>query len=159
MKCVNCGHAMTSTRGVHRYTESGLSNVTLVNVETRACPECGERELVIPRIEDLHRLIARAVATSQAKLSPEEIRFLRKWLGYSSTDFALVTGVRPESVSRWESKDNNSPMAPTAERLLRMLVANHDPVEQYPIDLFKTQLRVKPKPLRFRGPDWKQAAS
>ncbi len=159
MKCVNCGDRMTSTRGVHRYTESGLSNVTLVNVEIRTCPECGEREIVIPRIDDLHRRIARAIATSPAKLTPEQIRFLRKWLGYSSADFALLMGVRPESVSRWESKDNNSPMTPTAERLLRMFVANHEPVEKYPIDLFKLQPRVKPEPLRFRAPDWKQAAS
>lgn len=158
MKCLS-GHPMASTRGVHRYTESGLANVILMNVETRACAECGEREVVIPKIEQLHRLIARAIATEAPKLEPEHVRFLRKWLGYSSADFALVMGVQPESVSRWERKDTTTPIGPTAERLLRVLVANQDPIERYPIDLLKTKTRLKGKPLRFRGPDWKQAAS
>ena len=63
-----------------------------------------------------------------------------------------------ETVSRWESKASGYPMPPTAERLLRLMVANQDPVTQYLIDLFKTQPRVKPAPLKFKGPDWKRAA-
>jgi putative zinc finger/helix-turn-helix YgiT family protein len=157
MKCVNCGGSMKTERRAHRYTESGLSNVTLLNVEVRTCPACGEQEIVIPHIEDLHRLIARAVMVKPSTLSPDEIRFLRKWLGFSSTDFALAMGVRPETVSRWESKSTRQPMAATAERLLRLMVANQEPVEKYPIDLFKTQPRVKPAPLKFRAPDWKRS--
>jgi DNA-binding transcriptional regulator YiaG len=130
-----------------------------MNVETRACDECGEREVVIPKIEQLHRLIARALATEAPKLEPEHVRFLRKWLGYSSADFALVMGVRPESVSRWERAGTTNPIGPTAERLLRVLVANQDPLEKYPIDFLKLKARVKPQPMRFRGPDWKKAAS
>jgi len=160
MKCGRCTGVMKSTRGAHRYTESGLSNVTLLNVEIRHCPECGEREIVIPRIEELHRLIARTVATEPARLNSEQIRFLRKWLGWSSSDFALMMGVRPETVSRWEGKGTGYQMPPTAERLLRLMVANQEPTEKYPIDLFKLQPRVRPKPLKFiKSPDWKEAAS
>ena len=159
MKCINCGKTLKSARGAHRYTESGLSNVTLLNVELRGCETCGDREVVIPRIEELHKLIAQAVSRSPARLSPEEIRFLRKWLGFAAVDFALVMGVRPETVSRWENKDGTFPMPPTAERLVRIMVANQDPVTQYPLDLFKLQPRTKPEALKFRGPDWKRAAS
>jgi len=160
MKCVHCGSVTKSTRGAHRYTESGLSNVTLLNVELRNCSACGEREVVIPRIEELHRLIARTLATSTSRLSPEQIRYLRKWLGWSSADFALMMGVRPETVSRWEGKGAGYQMPPTAERLLRLMVANQDPVTKYPIDLFKLQPRLKPQPLKFiKSPDWKEAAS
>jgi putative zinc finger/helix-turn-helix YgiT family protein len=159
MKCVRCGSPVKSTRGAHRYTESGLANVSLLNVELRNCPSCGEREVVIPRIEDLHRAIAYAIGQDQAKLTPEKIRYLRKWLGFSMADFALMMGVRPETVSRWESKDSGYQMPPTAERLLRMMVANQEPVTKYPIDLFKLQPKVKPQPLKFRAPDWKRAAS
>jgi len=160
MKCVHCSGVIKSTRGAHRYTESGLSNVTLLNVELRHCSECGEREVVIPRIEELHRIIARTVATGQSRLNPEQIRFLRKWLGWSSVDFALMMGVRPETVSRWEHKGTGYQMPATAERLLRLMVANQDPVTKYPIDLFKLQPRLRPLPLKFiKSPDWREAAS
>lgn len=156
MKCVRCGTPLKVVRGAHHYTESGLLNVTLMNVEIRSCPSCGEREIVIPRIEELHRTMARAISQTTAKLTPEEIRFLRKWLGLATSDFALVMGVRPETVSRWESKESGYQMPPTAEHLLRIMVANQEPVTKYPIDLFKLQPRVKPEPLKFRAPDWKR---
>lgn len=160
MKCVNCGSEMKSATGTHRYTESGLSNVTLVGVKVRTCPECGEREVSIPKTADLHRQIARTISRERGTLGPEEIRFLRKWLGYSSADFALVMGVRPETVSRWENRDAGFPMAPTADRLLRLLVSNQEPIEKYPIDLLKTPTRAaKAQPLKLRAPDWKKAAS
>jgi putative zinc finger/helix-turn-helix YgiT family protein len=159
MKCVHCGGAMKSARGTHRYTESGLSNVTLVNVEVRSCPKCGERELVIPKIEMLHRLIARALIHEPGILKPDVIKFLRKWLGLSSQDFALLMGVRPETVSRWESPDAAYPLTATSDRLLRLLVNNQDPVERYPINLFKLKPRTKPTPIKLTAPDWKKAAS
>ena len=160
MKCVHCGSVTKSTRSAHRYTESGLSNVTLLNVELRNCSACGEREVVISRIEELHRLIARTLATSKARLNQEQIRYLRKWIGWSSADFALMMGVRPETVSRWEGNGAGYQMPPTAERLLRMMVANQEPVTKYPIDLFKLQPRTKAQPLKFiKSPDWKEAAS
>lgn len=73
--------------------------------------------------------IARAITTEPIPLEPEQVRFLRKWLGLSSADFSLFMGVRPETVSRWENKDAAYPLSPTADRLLRLLVANQDPVE------------------------------
>lgn len=158
MKCVHCGGTMKSTRGAHRYTESGLSDVTLVNVEIRTCPDCGEREVVIPKMEHLHRMIAHDMSLRSRRLEPQEVRFLRTWLGFVTADFALTMGVRPETVSRWESKEAGYQIPATADRLLRLLVANREPVEPYPIDLFKTQPRVKPAPLKFKAPDWKRAA-
>jgi putative zinc finger/helix-turn-helix YgiT family protein len=159
MKCVQCGGAMKSSRGTHRYTESGLSNVTLVNVEMRVCPQCGEREVVIPKVEMLHRLIARALIREPGILKPEVIRFLRKWLGLSSQDFALLMGVRPETVSRWENPDAAYPLTPTSDRLIRLLVANQEPVERYPLDLFKLKPRTKPVAIKLRAPDWKKEAA
>jgi putative zinc finger/helix-turn-helix YgiT family protein len=157
MKCVNCGHAMTATRGTHRYTESGLSNVTLANIEIRTCPQCGERRVVIPKMDLLHRMIAKALIRANRPFAPDEIRFLRKWLGLSSLDFALVMGVRPETVSRWEN--GKYPFPPTADRLLRLLVSNQEPMERYPIDLFKLKHHARPTPIRLKAPDWKEAAS
>lgn len=131
MKCPECGATTKVTREDHPYTEAGLPNVILRGVEIRLCPKCGERELVIPRIEQLHRELAFAFAGRKAHLTPAEIRFMRKYLGWSGKDFARAMGVTPEQVSRWE---NGAPMGATAERLLRLMVLRERPVEEYPND-------------------------
>jgi putative zinc finger/helix-turn-helix YgiT family protein len=119
----------------HRYTESGLPNVVLVGVEVEHCQNCGEILVSIPNIEGLHRAIAMELIRHPGRLAPNEIRFLRKWLGWSGVDFAKHMGVAPETVSRWESMENGKAMGGTAERLLRLAVAHGQPTDAYPIDL------------------------
>jgi putative zinc finger/helix-turn-helix YgiT family protein len=133
MKCPQCRHEMTRKTENHRYTESGLPNIVLVGVEVRHCPQCGEDMVSIPHIEELHRSIAMALIRHPGRLSANEIRFLRKWLGWSGVDFAKHMGVAPETVSRWETADK--PMGGTAERLLRLAVAHGQPIDEYPIEL------------------------
>ena len=133
MKCPQCRHEVVRSVENHRYTESGLSNVVLVGVEVRRCQSCGESMVSIPRIEELHCAIAMELIRQSGRLAPSEIRFLRKWLGWSGVDFARHMGVAPETVSRWESAESPKPMGGTAERLLRLAVAHGQPVDEYPI--------------------------
>jgi putative zinc finger/helix-turn-helix YgiT family protein len=126
---------MVRTIENHRYTESGLPNVVLVGVEVRRCRNCGESMVAIPHIEELHRALAMTLIRQTGRLAPSEIRFLRKWLGWSGVDFASHMGVAPETVSRWESMENPKPMGGTAERLLRLAVAHGQPIDQYPIGM------------------------
>lgn len=155
MRCVRCGGFLTSARGTHRYTEAGLSNVTLVDVEVRKCSHCGERELVTPRIEVLHRAIARALSRQAAPLTPEAVRFLRRWLGLTSQRFARVMGVCRETVCRWERIDAPYPLTPPADRLLKLLVAHHESVDPYPLDLLTGARRGRPAPIVLVSPDWR----
>mgnify|MGYP003580238130 CR=1 FL=1 len=150
MKCSQCGHAMKTRRENYLYRESGLSNVTLVGVEVSRCPHCGEHEAVIPKIEGLHRVIADAVARKVPRLTPEEIRFLRKYLGWSGGDFAEYMGVAPETVSRWEN--GSTPMGPLAERLLRLAVLSREPAGDYSLDVLKGVAReeASPRSLKVR---------
>jgi hypothetical protein len=65
-KCRLCGKAeLTSTTENHRYTECGLPNVVLVGVEVRRCVACGHHELVLPRVTELHRVIASGPAQAE----------------------------------------------------------------------------------------------
>jgi putative zinc finger/helix-turn-helix YgiT family protein len=155
MKCLTCGKEMQSRRENYRYTESGLSNIVLANVEVRTCPHCGEREVVIPRLDELHRAIAQALVRQHTKLNPEQIRFLRKYLGWSAVDFARYMAVQPETVSRWESGSQD--MGEISDRLLRLLVAHRQPEERYPIEMFRHRLRRTAKAtLRFKAdPTWR----
>ncbi|MBZ5637306.1 MAG: helix-turn-helix domain-containing protein [Acidobacteriia bacterium] len=135
MTCEECGGPTTTVRENFHYTASGLPNVTLVGVLVARCPKCGAFEVEIPRIEELHRTIAGAVVTKPAPLTPAEIRFLRKWLGWSGVDFAAHMGVTPETVSRWEN--SNLGIGAAADRLLRLMIVNQVPVQDYSLEMLK----------------------
>lgn len=147
MKCDACGEPMTSARENHSYTASGLPYVTLVGVEIRRCKACGEHEVVIPKIEQLHRAIAVAVVSKRPRLTASEVRFLRKYLGWSGADFAKHMGVTAESVSRWENEREQ--MSPVADRLLRLMVMTRAPVSDYNLDSLAA-LEDEPSPVRLR---------
>lgn len=51
------GYDLNRTTGTDRYEESGLKHVTLVNVPLYKCPDCGETEIEIPRMEALPCLL------------------------------------------------------------------------------------------------------
>lgn len=148
MKCDMCGAQMKSGRENYLYDESGLDSVTLMNVEVRRCPECGEYEVDIPNIDALHRLIARGVASKGSRLVPQEIRFLRKYLGFSGADFAKTLDVTPETVSRWET--GKKQMSPVAERALRLMIFVRDPIEEYPLEKLAEIAQGEATPLRMK---------
>lgn len=87
-QCRKCGGSVVSRRENYKYDASGLDNIILVGIEIRHCASCGERQALIPRLDDLHRSIAQELAGKKERLAPREIRFLRKYLGLSSADFA-----------------------------------------------------------------------
>ena len=132
MKCPECGAGMRTKRENYRYHECGLKNVTLVGLEVTRCSRCGNFEVAIPRIEALHRLIARALIEKTTRFRGEEVRFLRKSLGWSGGGFARHMGVAEETVSRWEN--DATPIGPQADRLLRLMVAQVGLTMQYPTE-------------------------
>lgn len=147
MKCAECSKPVSVSHENYAYTSSGLPYVTLVGVEVRRCGACGDHEVVIPRIEELHRAIAMAVIEKRTRLTAAEIRFLRKYLGWSGIDFARHMGVTPESVSRWENEREQ--MTPVADRLLRLMVVTTAPVGDYSLDDL-LDIEEKPAPVRLR---------
>ena len=124
---------METRRENYRYDASGLPGVVLHGVQVSRCPRCGAAEVAIPRIEQLHREIARALIEKPTRLVAPEVRYLRKYLGWSSNDFARYMGTARETVSRWES--GSAQMGPAADRLLRVLVAGREPVMDYSPDV------------------------
>lgn len=160
MKCPVCGSRTSTNRESFNYKASGLPNVTLVGVEIRRCRECGEYEVAIPAIEGLHKAIARALVEKPGRLDENEIRFLRKHLGFSGADLARVIDAAPETVSRWER--GAQPMSPIAERLLRMLVVNREPIADYSLErLADIGGSRKPGPVRLKltGGTWRPEAA
>src|SRR5919198_2349415 len=92
MKC-GCGSVMTTRKEPYKYDISGPTGITLLNVPVHYCDACGERGVSIPKIEELHRLIAKAIIEKRERLVPSEVKFLRKYLGFSTADMGRYMGV------------------------------------------------------------------
>lgn len=148
LECSECGEPMKTARENYRYLASGLPNVILGDVEVSRCPSCGRVEVSIPRMAALHAGLARLISRKESRLAPEEVRFLRKHLGWSGTDFANVLGVAPETVSRWET--GKADISSTAERLLRVLTWNQKPVEKYPVEQLEKIDQSQSKPMKLK---------
>jgi putative zinc finger/helix-turn-helix YgiT family protein len=132
MKCLECGTPMKTRKENCRYDECGLKYITLVGVKVTRCPRCGNYEISIPHLEELHRLLARVLIEKSTRFTGDEVRFLRKSLGWSGSDFAKHMGVAEETVSRWEN--DAAPIGPQADRLLRFLVAQGRLTISYPTE-------------------------
>ena len=103
---------------------------------------------MLPRIAELHRTIAHAVIRKPFRLSGLEVRYLRKYLGWSGVDFARHVGVDPSTVSNWEN--DKDPIGSASDRLLRLMIAHGAPVDDYSLDeLTKIENEQKP-PMEVR---------
>lgn len=137
-KCLACGTEMNERLENVKYDEAGLG-VTLINVPVNTCPKCGEREVGVRSMESLHKQMAKMVAEKQQRLMPNEIRFLRKYLGFSSADFADTIGVDKATVYRWQNEEDPQQMSLPVEKFLRFLALNEKPVDAYPLKEMATK--------------------
>lgn len=104
MNCDVCGGTMRFLEDQrYQYAECGLDSVYLDGVDVYACDPCGESVAVIPRIEQLHDELARAIAFKPVPLTGPEVRFLRKQLRMSARQWAAVLHVDHSTLSRWEN--------------------------------------------------------
>jgi DNA-binding transcriptional regulator YiaG len=130
-KCGACGAEMiprmATAEAPYRYTLSGLSDIGLVGIVVRACPQCERESPIIPRIEELHHVIAMDLARKPGLLRGEEIKFLRKHADMPAKEFARLIGVGPEHLSRVENRRIETLGEPSDKlvRLCAMAIA-HD---------------------------------
>ena len=122
--CTRCGEQVTPERRSYRYAESGLSNVILQGIEMADCAKCGNSDVIIPRMAKIHRAIAEALVKSPARLTGEELRFLRKHLGLSGDQLGGYLHTDRTKISKWERGEDR--IGPPTDRLVRLLVAAID---------------------------------
>jgi len=166
MKCDVCGvdlqEKLATTEQPYEYTISGLRNVLLTGIRVRQCKICDVTSPIIPRIEELHRLIAKGLVIKPRRLSGAEIRFLRKNAGFPARDFAALLGVTPEHLSRIENGHTEA-FGPAADRLARLLGVEGQSAREALAKMAeaakKHQARRMPPPrFRLAPTGWKVAA-
>ncbi len=122
MKCSMCGSdRMKSSVGNHRFDFGLDEKVTLVGIPIDRCLDCGEEAYGIPRMNELFRVVAKAVASKQDRLTPKEVTFIREHLELENDALAELMGISLEQVRRWQ-REKGTPIPMAAERLLRTLV-------------------------------------
>jgi len=121
MKCDVCrkGEIRTAIQQTYRYRECGLDNVYLLNMEIRVCESCGSKVPRLKRMPELHATIARAIAMQPCPLKGQDIRFLRKHLGYSAKKWATFLRTDASTLSRWEN--NQQELGTQSDSLIRLL--------------------------------------
>jgi len=122
MKCRECGADALEKVKPEPYTTLDRVRITLHGgVERRLCGNCGEGEVLISAMGPLYFAVVRALIRKPTRLAGTEIVFLRKLLGFNSTDLARTLGVSLTTVSRWEHDTN--PIDGGYDRALRLLGA------------------------------------
>jgi DNA-binding transcriptional regulator YiaG len=149
---------MKTSRENFKHAALGLPGLTLFDVEVSRCLACREE---IPHLEGLIKAIAGELITKPARLAPEEIAFLRKSVGLSSDDLPRRMGVSKEQISA--GNPGRKAHGAIADRLLRMLVARANPVDDYSVDCLE-QIKDEPAgPMKLRvqrgRKDWQLAAA
>lgn len=107
MTCETCGtkivERIATPEAPYHYTLSGLKDLFLVGITIRRCIKCGTESPIIPKIGELHRVIAESLAEKPGPLRGDELRYLRKYAGFSSKRFAALLDINASHLSRFEN--------------------------------------------------------
>lgn len=118
-QCSKCGALAPVVQGDYQLGGVGIP-VLIKNIELVKCAECGNIDPIIPNLDDLMNTIALAVVCSPCKLNGRDIRFLRKFSGKSSAEFARLLHVHHTHLSKMEN--DQACTGPQTDKLVRFLV-------------------------------------
>ncbi len=128
MKCPTCRQAEIEILREARPADRFLPDVIADGLTHGTCPHCGETMTGFPRPLEMFALVTRAILAKGWRLAPSEVRYLRSVLAMKGEALAETLGVTATQLSRWENGAAKGArtvqISPTADRLLRVLVAN-----------------------------------
>ncbi|HEY2445335.1 MAG TPA: hypothetical protein VGI20_06320 [Rhizomicrobium sp.] len=100
---------------MYHYRESGLSNTWLSNGYEYVQTAAGQA-ICIRNPDGFQKAIAESLAARCKRLSGEEFRFLRKYLGLARGSLGEMFGLNERTITRWE-ESSGPPL--WADRLIR----------------------------------------
>jgi len=119
IECSTCGSPAKVVRGSYPFTECGLPNVVLQGVELIRCGKCSTEDAIIPKLNELMRVLALAVVCKPYRLRGEDVKFLRKYLKMTNDEFARLIHINKTNLSKWEN--NHDRIGPQSDRLIRIM--------------------------------------
>lgn len=112
-----CGADMIPMKRPLAMAPAGLPHIIFEDAPALECARCGNRKPEVSNPEVLAAVAAGVLVRRPGRLSGNEIRFLREWMGLQGLEFAELLHVSNVSVSRWET--GASPIAAGCEEILR----------------------------------------
>jgi DNA-binding transcriptional regulator YiaG len=142
---------------MYHYTESGLENVWLKSGYMIRKTPYGNG-LSVQDVDGLHRAICNVIAR-RARLSSDQLRFLRKEMGMSQSALARLLGTSERNLSLWEGRGG---IPKISDRLVKLICLEHigaDVKIRKLIDHLNEQDVKAQEKLRFEHDrTWKEAA-
>ena len=101
MLCIKCRKAELETRSAE--LEGEIQGETFsVNCPALVCPKCGYKTISAGQVQTFMRLLADQFREKHGLLTSEEIKRMRKEMGWTQADLAMKTGAGSASIKRWE---------------------------------------------------------
>lgn len=113
-------HRKSTFAEPYHYTESGLPNVYLVNVDVYCCEQCGIEVASIPHPRELHLLIVTDILEKPSPMTGDELRFIRKTLMMQPKEFADLLAVETQTILDWQ---NAKTLNKQSDSLIRFVFA------------------------------------
>lgn len=126
-------------------------NVLVSGAPALVCSNCGEITVMGDVLEQVSLDLAASILR-QEKLAPDEIRYLRKLLGYRQEDLADKLGVTRATVNRWETGGDlvDGPPAYAVRSLAFFQLRSRSPVFDDVAKTFETGETTKRKSKKTR---------
>jgi DNA-binding transcriptional regulator YiaG len=145
----------------YEYKECGLAGIYL-HSGYDAVEHDGEKNVSVFDTEGLHRCIGKHIIYTRKELPPEEIKFLRKTMGWTQSELGQWMGYSSQQVARWEKGQSSIPSP--ADRLFRAIFLDEtkEPNDCWSfIDLLRSIEELDDAPPReltfcFDGASWQQ---
>lgn len=112
-------HTECAEKAPFHYRACGLDNVYLRSGYDQRTVG-GETYTSVQGADDLHLAIAEHLVLRRKVLRGQEVRFLRKFLGWTQADAGDALGISDQSVARYEK--DQVPLEGSADRLFRVYV-------------------------------------
>lgn len=123
--CSRCGTELRWRKGSAKKAQEvpGIGfRVVASGVSTATCSACQTAHAAVGNVAAFRRTVVEGILSKPGALAPGEIRFIRKHLGLTGGQFAMLIGVSREHVSHIER--GHAPNLGTApDRLVRLVVA------------------------------------
>lgn len=162
--CESCAGSITVRKTTkdrpYHYTISGLDNVFLVGIDVEECEACKIQEPIIPKLPELHQIIAKELLRKEELLAGNEIRFLRKNAGIPAKRFAALIQQSPEHLSRVENGKTEN-LGPTADKLARAVISaanESEDVRKLLLEIADGHINAKQTVYSLEEDHWKLAA-
>jgi putative zinc finger/helix-turn-helix YgiT family protein len=123
-KCQECGQGTVLEKIFHEYhTKLKGYPLTVDNARIGVCDRCGAQHFDPNETARWRALLEEKQAESY--LQPSDIRDLRKQLGLTMEQFAVLLGSTRQSLYNWERSDRPSPQSRMADLFMRLIHESH----------------------------------